>query len=52
MTTRATNSEVIRLMAMVIGKSCRKSPFCPVQVSNNGKKMALIQAVASSIGMK
>ena len=52
MTTSATTSDTNKLMAMVQGKSPRKSFFCPDVVMSRGKKMALMQTVASSSGVK
>ena len=51
-TITASNSDTIRLMAMVMGKSSIASLNAPLNVSSSGKKMTLMQMVASIIGMK
>ena len=52
MTVTASNSETMRLMVMVQGKSTRQSWNMPFMVSRKGKKMAQMQIVASIMGMK
>ena len=48
----ATISDTISEMVIVQGKNCRKSRNCPVMVKSRGKKIMLMQSVASRIDQK
>ena len=51
-TITARNSDTMRLMPMVQGKSFIASRNAPLKVMSSGKKITLMHKVASIMGMK